>query len=279
MRILFVHQNFPGQFKHLAPTLAKNPKHRVYAFTMQKKAPSTWQGVRLVSYQAERGTSSTVHRWVSDLETKVIRGEAAFKAALQLRTEGFRPDVIVAHPGWGESLFLKEVWPEARLAIYCEFFTVLMELMWGLIPNFRRRIQGIGVDLNSKMSITCCILRIADAGISPREWQASTFPEAFRRKISVIHDGIDTDSIKPNPDVTLTLNQNLQLSQQDELITFVNRNLEPYRGYHIFMRGLSRKFWLCRPKARILIVGGNDVSYGARPRRRNLEGQVSGRST
>ena len=264
MRILFVHQNFPGQFKHLAPTLAKNPKHRVYAFTMQKKAPSTWQGVRLVSYQAERGTSSTVHRWVSDLETKVIRGEAAFKSALQLRTEGFRPDVIVAHPGWGESLFLKEVWPEARLAIYCEFFYRADGADVGFDPEFPAQDPGDGCRLKLKNVNNLLHFEIADAGISPTEWQASTFPEAFRRKISVIHDGIDTDSIKPNPDVTLTLNQNLQLSRQDELITFVNRNLEPYRGYHIFMRALP-EILARRPKARILIVGGNDVSYGARP--------------
>ncbi len=264
MRILFVHQNFPGQFKHLAPQLAKNPKHRVYAFSMQKKVPASWQNVRMVSYQADKGTSPTVHRWVSDLETKVIRGEAAFKAALQLKSEGVRPDVIVAHPGWGESLFLKEVWPQARLGIYCEFFYRADGADVGFDPEFPVQDAGDACRLKLKNINNWLHFEIADAGISPTEWQASTFPDAFRQNISVIHDGIDTDKLTPNPHVSLTLNDGLKLTRGDEIITFVNRNLEPYRGYHIFMRALP-EILARRPNARVLIVGGDDVSYGARP--------------
>lgn len=218
----------------------------------------------MVSYQADRGTSPTVHRWVSDLETKVIRGEAAFKAALQMKSEGVRPDVIVAHPGWGESLFLKEVWPQTKLGIYCEFFYRTDGADVGFDPEFPAQEAGDGCRLKLKNVNNWLHFETADAGISPTEWQASTFPTAFRHKISVIHDGIDTDAVVPNPDVTLTLNENLKLTRQDELITFVNRNLEPYRGYHIFMRALP-EILARRPNARILIVGGNDVSYGARP--------------
>ncbi|MFM9998203.1 MAG: glycosyltransferase, partial [Burkholderiaceae bacterium] len=104
---------------------------------------------------------------------------------------------------------------------------------------------------------------VADAAISPTQWQASTFPEPFRSKITVVHDGIDTDALAPNPGVSLTLNGSLKLSRGDELITFVNRNLEPYRGYHIFMRALP-ELLRRRPGARVLLVGGDDVSYGAR---------------
>jgi len=264
MRILFVHQNFPGQFKHLAPTLAKNPKHRVYAFSMQKNAPANWQNVRIISCQADKGTSPTVHRWVSDLETKVIRGEATFKSALRMKAEGLRPDIIVAHPGWGESLFLKEVWPDSRLGIYCEFFYRADGADVGFDPEFPAQESGDGCRLKLKNVNNWLHFEIADAGISPTEWQASTFPPAFRDRISVIHDGIDTDSLIPNPEVTLTLNENLKLTRADEIITFVNRNLEPYRGYHIFMRALP-EILRRRPRARVLIVGGNDVSYGARP--------------
>jgi glycosyltransferase involved in cell wall biosynthesis len=105
---------------------------------------------------------------------------------------------------------------------------------------------------------------VADAGISPTQWQASTFPEPFRNKITVVHDGIDTEALAPNPKVSLTLNGKLALTRQDEVITFVNRNLEPYRGYHIFMRALP-EILRRRPKARVLLVGADDVSYGARP--------------
>jgi glycosyltransferase involved in cell wall biosynthesis len=103
----------------------------------------------------------------------------------------------------------------------------------------------------------------ADAGISPTHWQASTFPEPFRSRITVVHDGIDTEALIPNPQVQLTLNSTIKLTKSDEIITFVNRNLEPYRGYHIFMRALP-ELLRRRPKARVLLVGGDDVSYGAR---------------
>src|SRR5687768_9832983 len=125
MNILFVHQNFPGQFKFLAPAAAR-AGHGATALSMRKEAEGLWQGVNLVSYAAERGTSPNIHPWVSDFETKVIRGEAAFRAASKLREQGYAPDVILAHPGWGESLFLKEVWPSAKLAIYCEYHYPLL---------------------------------------------------------------------------------------------------------------------------------------------------------
>lgn len=103
----------------------------------------------------------------------------------------------------------------------------------------------------------------ADAGISPTHYQRSTFPKYFQDKISVIHDGIDTKRIKPNPQVTMRLN-GMDLTKNDEIITFVNRNLEPMRGYHIFMRALP-KILKDNPKARVIIVGGDDVSYGSKP--------------
>ena len=109
MKILFIHQNFPGQFKFLAPALAALPAHEVWAMTMQKTETQHWQGIKLVPYSATRGTTPNMHPWVSDFETKTIRAEACFRAALKMKTEGFTPDVIVAHHGWGESLFLKEV--------------------------------------------------------------------------------------------------------------------------------------------------------------------------
>lgn len=260
MRILFVHQNFPGQFKFLAPALAQDPANEVVAFTMADKVEAA--NIRVVRYHATRGTTQGVHPWVSDFETKVIRGEAAFRAALALRQEGFYPDVIVAHPGWGESLFLKEVWPKAKLGIYCEFFYHPVGADVGFDPEFPTRDEGDSCRLRIKNVNNLMHFEIADAGIAPTHWQASTFPEPFRSKISVVHDGIDTDLVAPNPHVSLTLNASLKLTREDEVITFVNRNLEPYRGYHSFMRALP-EILARRPKARVLIVGHDSVSYGA----------------
>jgi glycosyltransferase involved in cell wall biosynthesis len=267
LKILFVHQNFPAQFKHLAPALASRG-HDVTAMTMQQVQPGHWQDVRLVPYTATRGTAAGVHPWVSDFETKTIRGEACFRTALKMRAQGYTPDVVVAHPGWGESLFLKEVWPEARLGIYCEFFYQLQGADSGFDPEFAVSDEGDACRLRLKNLNNLLHFQAADAGLSPTRWQASTYPESFRRHITVVHDGIDTDALVPNPQVRLTVRtadgRQLTLTRADEVVTFVSRNLEPYRGYHVFMRALPALLKR-RPKARVLIVGGDDVSYGARP--------------
>lgn len=267
MNILFIHQNFPGQFKFLAPALAQQG-HRVVAMTLQKTESTTWHGVQLVPYSTVRGTTANIHPWVTDFETKIIRAEACFRAALKMKAQGFYPDVIVAHHGWGESLFLKDVWPKAKLGLYCEFFYHPLGADVGFDPEFPATDDGEVCRLRLKNLNNLLHFEVADAGISPTHWQASTFPEAFRKKITVIHDGIDTQAIAPNPTVSLTLKrsdaQDLYLRKGDEIVTFVNRNLEPYRGYHSFMRSLPTMLKQ-RPNARVLLVGAEDVSYGARP--------------
>ena len=263
MNILFIHQNFPGQFKFLAPALAQQG-HTVVAMTMQKTEVKQWQGVKLVPYSASRGSTPNVHPWVSDFETKTIRAEACFRSALEMKTQGFTPDLIIAHPGWGESLFLKDVWPNARLGIYCEFYYHPDEADVGFDPEFPSKDVGEVCRLRLKNLNNLLHFEVVDAGISPTQWQASTFPEPFRSKITVVHDGIDTEAVAPNQAVSLTLNGDIKLTRADEVITFVNRNLEPYRGYHIFMRTLP-ELLKRRPNARVLIVGADDVSYGARP--------------
>ena len=263
MKILFIHQNFPGQFTYMAPALVQQG-HTVVAMTMQKTEAKEWQGVRLAPYTATRGTTPKVHPWISDFETKTIRAEACFRAALRMRAKGLNPDLIVSHHGWGESLFLKDVWPQAKLAIYCEFYYHPRGADVGFDPEFPAEDAGEVCRLRLKNLNNLLHFDVADAAISPTHWQASTFPEPFRSKITVVHDGIDTEAVAPNPAVSLTLNGNIKLTRADEVITFVNRNLEPYRGYHIFMRALP-ELLKRRPQARVLIVGADDVSYGARP--------------
>lgn len=269
MKILFVHQNFPGQFLHLAPALHAQG-HEVKVMAIFKEGVpgiSDCQGIEVHRYKPTQGSTPNVHPWVVDFETKIIRAEAVFRHALQMRETGFEPDLIVAHPGWGESLFLKEVWPQAKLAIYCEYFYQMVGGDVEFDPEFPSKDSGDACRLRLKNLNNDMHFEIADAGISPTEWQASTYPEAFRKKITVIHDGIDTDRVVPNVDAKLELtgpNGQITLSPDDEIITFVNRNLEPHRGYHIFMRALPQ-ILQARPNARVLIVGGNDVSYGARP--------------
>ncbi len=263
MKILLVHQNFPGQLKFLAPELVRQG-HEVRALLMRKVDQTVWRGVHLIPYFPARGSTPGIHPWVSDFETKTIRGEACFHAALQMKQAGYAPDVIIAHPAWGESLFLKDVWPKAKLGIYCEFFYHEQGADVGFDPEFEQHDDASACRLQLKNLNYMLHFDRADAGVSPTQWQASQFPESFRGRISVIHDGIDTDAVAPRPDVKLTLPDGVVLTRADEVVTFVNRNLEPYRGYHIFMRALP-KLLRARPALRVLIVGGDGVSYGARP--------------
>lgn len=266
MNILFAHQNFPGQFKHLAPSLAADQKNRVVALHINS-APKLL-GVEMVSYTAGRGTTPNIHPWVADLETKVIRGEAAYRAAKQLKQGGFNPDVIVAHPGWGESLFLKDLWPNANLGIYCEYYYQSEGGDVNFDPEFS--VDGEFVSCRSRLKNAFYALQMPDvkAGLSPTRWQRSTFPEPFRSRINVVHDGIDTGKICPNLNASQKLKTRgggeFELTKDDEIITFVNRNLEPYRGYHIFMRALPQ-ILKARPRARVMIVGGEGTSYGRKP--------------
>jgi glycosyltransferase involved in cell wall biosynthesis len=264
MRILFIHQNFPGQFRHLAPALLKRG-HDVTAMTMMKSPPAQWQGIKLIGYRALRSSSKVIHPWIADLETKTIRGESCYRVAMQLRANGYNPDLIVAHPGWGESMFVKDVWPDAKLGIYCEFYYSLNGTDIGFDPEFPTREPQSDAcririkNLNNQLHFT-----MADAGLSPTKWQADTFPEPFRSKITVVHDGIHTGMVTPEASVSFPIGGDRTLTRSDEVITFVNRNLEPYRGYHIFMRALP-EILARRPGATVLIVGGDAVSYGSKP--------------
>ena len=266
MQILFIHQNFPGQFKHLAPALAAGG-HEVAALTLRVKEARKWNGVSLLPYAVNRDPGQALHPWLVDFNTKVTRAESCYHAACALRDQGFTPEVIIAHPGWGESLFLRDVWTDARIGIYCELYYRPDYPHTGFDPEFdgppdptnalRLRMKN----LNNHMHFA-----IADAGLSPTRFQADTFPAAFRDRITVGFDGIDTARLVPDDTASLSFKSGLTLSRKDEVITFVNRNLEPYRGYHVFMRALPRLLRE-RPRAHVLIVGGDEVSYGARPPR------------
>ncbi|MDH4478601.1 MAG: glycosyltransferase family 4 protein [Rhodoferax sp.] len=261
MHILFIHQNFPGQFKHLAPALARRG-HTVRAMSVKDQV--SLPGVVHTRYAIDKAPSKTTHPWLRDMEAKMVRGEAVFAAALQLKSGGFEPDAVIAHPGWGESLFIKNVWPKAKLGLYAEFFYRLEGVDVGFDPEIYPSHRDDACRIQGKNINNLMHFEHADAALSPTRWQASTFPDSFRQRITVAHDGIDTTMLAPNPSAFALINQSLKIQAGDEIITFVNRNLEPYRGYHVFMRALPALL-RARPKARIVIVGADGVSYGAAP--------------
>lgn len=265
MKILFVHQNFPGQYKHLAPALAAQG-HEVTALGMADRV--RMPHVRYVRYGVARGSSKDAHPWVLDFEAKVIRGQACLRAAAQMAAQGYRPDLICAHPGWGEALFLKELWPDATQLHYLEFFYQSQGQDMGFDPEFGVPDLAARARLTAKNANNLLNLSLMDAGVCPTEWQWSTLPARYHSSVQVIHDGIDTALLQPNPGVSVTLQDDqgraLRLAASDQLVTYVGRNLEPFRGYHQFMRALPAILKAC-PEARAVIVGGDGVSYGAAP--------------
>jgi glycosyltransferase involved in cell wall biosynthesis len=185
---------------------------------------------------------------------------------LELNAAGFVPDLVVGHPGWGETWMVKDVWPGARLLAFQEFF---YGADLNFDPEFPEPEQEGRFRLRVKNAGLLPGLESMDWGLSPTEWQRQQFPSDYRRRISVIFDGVDSRRVCPERVPRLTLGTpEVTLEEGDEIVTFVNRNLEPYRGYHVFMRALPRLFQL-RPQARVVIVGGEGCSYGSPPPRGN----------
>jgi glycosyltransferase involved in cell wall biosynthesis len=261
MKILFVHQNFPGQFLHLAPALQARG-HDCRALTdASNKRDSRIPIMRYRHDVPQPDPKAT--RLGRNFTQMTDRGVSAARACLQMRDKhGYMPDVIIGHSGWGETLFLKEVWPDAKLIIYAEFYYRGVDRDVGFDPEFSRGgFDGVMMAQSRAAHLGQSLLH-ADAAIAPTNWQASTFPPALRPMINVIFDGVNTDLVAPNAAASLTLPNGLQLRTGDEVLTFVNRNLEPYRGYHTFMRALPEVL-AAQPNAQVVIVGGDDVSYGA----------------
>ncbi len=207
-----------------------------------------------------------IPRLATDFAEKVTRGEVVAKTANNLRQKtGYVPEVVVAHLGWGESLYLKEVWPEARIVTYAEFCYGPRGLDTDFDPEIQRKSLPRDLFIRTRQAHLLLALAAADAALAPTHWQAQSFPDGLRDRITVIHDGIDTERTGPNPEATFEIPGTQRvLKAGDEVLTFANRSLEPYRGYHIFMRALPDVLTR-RKNAVAIIVGGSGVSYGTRP--------------
>ncbi|MBI5900158.1 MAG: glycosyltransferase [Rhodocyclales bacterium] len=267
MNLLLLHQNFPGQFRHIAAHFAALDSLRVVAIGEARnlaRATGLHRAIELRAYPTPQAASGETHPYVQPFEVAVKRGLEVVRLAAELKSSGFVPDLIIGHPGWGETLFIRDVFPAARLVLHAEFFYQSMGADVGFDPEFPSRPDD-AYRLRTKNATQWMSLGQADSLFAPTAWQKSCFPGSLQDRIEIVHDGIDTAQAKPNVATRITLARaGVTLGYDDEVVTFVARNLEPYRGFHQFMRALPRLLAL-RPKARVLIVGGDEVSYGSRP--------------
>lgn len=268
MRLLLIHQNLPGQYRHLLSYYGQQANCDVVGLgelsRLQQNFRNPIPGVRIVGYETPPASKSTTLPTLRATEAAVQRGHIVLNSLLKLKKAGFYPDVVYAHPGWGETLFLKDVFPRARLLHFCEFYYDTIGQDFNFDPEFRNTAEDV-LRLRVRNLHHLMALEQADVGISPTVWQKGRFPAAYQDKIEVVHDGVDTRLVKPDAHAFLELpNKHVRLTRADEVITFVSRNLEPYRGFHVFMRSLP-DLLKARPRAHVVIVGGDQVSYGRKP--------------
>lgn len=252
--VLFVHNNFPAQFGNLARWLARQKNVRVRAIAMS--GAGAVPGVDIQRYSTPFDGRKT-HAFARRFDHECRRAEQVIYAANALKMQGFDPALIYVHPGWGEALPLRALFPRAVIVAYAEFYYRPRGADVGFDPEF----EQFGIDGETRVALRNASLLLAladaDAAIAPTQWQRSGFPAEFQSKIRVIHDGVDTDALRPGDDALR--------DPGDEIVTYVARNLEPYRGFHSFMRALPAVL-RARPNAHIHIVGGDQISYGNPPR-------------
>lgn len=258
-RILFLHPNFPAQFRHLATALAQNSNYQVVFGTNRQEGAIP--GVLKVMYQPSRQANPSTHHYVRNLENAVVTGQAVYRMGEQLKAQGFVPDIIYGHSGWGPTLFMREIFPKAKLLCFFEWFYHAHGTDADFDPS-----DPLTVDdqcrIRVKNAPILLDLQNCDRGLTPTNWQHQQFPVEYHSKIAVCHDGIDTKFFQPQPGAKLVLPRiNLDLSQVEELVTYVGRGMEPYRGFPQFMEAVAL-IQQRRTKTHVVVVGEDRVAYG-----------------
>ncbi|MDB5814678.1 MAG: glycosyl transferase family 1 [Rhodocyclales bacterium] len=285
LRVLIIHQNFPGQFRHLVQHLHNRADVEVIGL-----GRDTAPGLKIgkvefpwFKYKLHRQVKTETHPYLRQMEAAVLHGQAVARALGELKAKGFTPDIILAHPGWGETLYAKEIFPQVKLIHFCEWYYSTSGADFNFDPEFPSTLDD-HLRITTWNALHLLNLENCDTAITPTHWQKSQFPAAYQDKIQVIHEGIDAQNLRPDPHAELVLpirhsreggnpaalqkgsdSVELTFRAGDPIITYIARNLEPYRGFHILMRALP-KVLKEHATAQILIIGGDGRSYGAMPK-------------
>ncbi len=260
MKILFVHQNMPGQYRELIQFLVGQNLHEL-VFLTQRQGPDI-SGVTRLTYKPFHKPDAQAFGLSKDWETAAGAGFGAVRALqTYARDTGFRPDIILGHTGWGEMSFLKDLWPDVPIIGFFEYYYNMTGGMVGF--DQEEPLSAHSAYFNRARNVVPCLnMPVVDIGHAPTYWQRDRFPKLFHNHMYVCHDGIRTDKLGPNGDVSVELGRlDAPLTRDDEVVTYIARNMERARGFHIMMRALP-EIQAARPNARILMIGGNEVSYG-----------------
>ena len=256
MKILFLHRNFPGQFKYLAMELAQDVNNEVYFITNNNTTRTTAR-IRKIVYKLKRKVPKDCHRYLRFYEDAIIHGQAVAEVLIQMKTQGYKPDIIYGHT-WGCTLFVKDIFPDVPLVCYFEWFYNPEGADVGFNGEY------VGVDTRAKLQCKNSHLLLdllnCDFGISPTEWQKSQFPKEFQNKIKVLHEGIDTNICCPKDNAIFEFNGK-QFTKEDEILTYATRGMEEYRGFPEFMKTVEQ-LQKIRPNMQVIIGGEDRVCYG-----------------
>ncbi|SFP66780.1 Glycosyltransferase involved in cell wall bisynthesis [Nitrosomonas cryotolerans] len=265
MEILFVHPNFPGQFRHFAAALAREPGIRVSGIGDEKWMKDTipLTDIPVIAYPSPTTASHDTHVYARSFESAVRRGQQVVQTLLTHKRQGLEPDLIIAHPGWGDAFYLKDIFPGTPVIGLFEYYYRTRGADVGFDPEFPMNFDDI-FRIHSLNATQLLALESCDAGYCPTAWQHSCFPAHHQMRLNIIHDGIDTNTVAPDTKATITLPDGSIHQTGEEILTFVSRGLEPYRGFHVFMRALPR-ILKARPHCQVIIVGSDQVSYGKQP--------------
>ena len=262
MRYLFVHQNFPGQYLHLLRHLCADKANEVVFISEANK--NSIPGVRRVLYTTPKREEEPVHLVARDFDMAARRSELVAGMAANLKRLGFTPDIVIGHHGWGELLDIIDVWPGVPLLGYFEFYYTTDGQDVDFDPEFpmaRERFPKI----RAMNVVNLLALALEQHGQTPTSWQHTRYPEWARPAIRVINEGAQLEVCRPDPAARKRpfAIGDFQVAPGEKLVTYVARNLEPYRGFHAMMRALP-DLLSARPDVKVVLVGGDDVSYGAK---------------
>ncbi|ATE64034.1 glycosyltransferase [Rhizorhabdus dicambivorans] len=258
-RVLIVHQNFPGQFGQIAQALLARGDQ---VAAIGGPTARQMEGVMVAQWSAEKGTTPGIYYQAVRAEADLIRATGAARAALTLQKHGFAPDVIVAHPAWGETLHLRTIFPDVPQLLFGELYYKARGLDSDFDPEFDQPSLGSDLRINAKNATVMLAYANADRIVCPTRFQAGLLPPLLQPLIETIHEGVDTDRAKRRPGAVLELPNGARLDGSTPVITFINRRFERLRGFHVFMRALPEFLAAC-PEAQVVLIGEEKgVSYG-----------------